>query len=620
MCGLLGEMAFESRLTEVDRFQRLLALSRSRGPDGTRVETVGNRLRFGFNRLSVVDLSENAHQPMWSPSQRYLIIFNGEIYNHFELRNKLSRKGNNLKSYGDTATLAACFDEWGIQGTVIQLDGMFAIGIWDQYENSLSLVKDFAGIKPLFYGWNGETLVFASQYNQVSRHPAFYNEPINQEVLKLYLTQHFVPPPFGLLKNTYSVNPGEIITFHMDGKKDSDIYWCFPEYSQINFKENDAINKTDYELSSAVQSELMSDVPLGAFLSGGVDSPLVCYHASSNNSNDFETFSMGSDSPVHDESFLSRQYAEFLGTKHYAVEMNAKNSLEALEKAVIAAGEPMGDFSILPTWQLSKLASSRVTVALSGDGGDELFFGYERFRSIAKNHWLWHFPYPVRYLVRGMDRLIVHDKYVNECILKKTPGEAHFGLHSRFPIDLLKNLIPNLGNISLPDDYDTYEYSNPRDRDKLLHLIRRAEFYGMLQKTLAKVDRASMAHSLEVRVPFLKKTMIEKVVAMGINAHQPMKERKFILYKLLQRSFPEIQPEKTKKGFSVPLTGWIRTAFKEPFYQTLLDNEFCQSYGIEKKSMENMLNVHVAGQKDLKWPLFTLYSLAVWTRKGRSLA
>ena len=131
MCGLLGEMAFESRLTDVERFQRLLALSRSRGPDGTRVETVGNRLRFGFNRLSVVDLSENAHQPMWSPSQRYLIIFNGEIYNHFELRNKLSRKGNNLKSYSDTATLAACFDEWGIQGTVIQLDGMFAIGIWD---------------------------------------------------------------------------------------------------------------------------------------------------------------------------------------------------------------------------------------------------------------------------------------------------------------------------------------------------------------------------------------------------------------------------------------------------------------------------------------------------------
>ena len=206
MCGLLGEMGFGSRLTESGRFQRLLALSRSRGPDETRVETVGNRLRFGFNRLAVVDLSKNASQPMWSPSQRYLIVFNGEIYNHFELRNQLPRQGKNLKSYGDTATLAACFDEWGIQKTINQLDGMFAIGAWDQHENCLSLIRDFAGIKPLFYGWKGETLVFASQYNQVSRHPAFHNEPINQEVLKLYLTQHFIPPPFGLLKNTYCLS------------------------------------------------------------------------------------------------------------------------------------------------------------------------------------------------------------------------------------------------------------------------------------------------------------------------------------------------------------------------------------------------------------------------------
>ena len=180
--------------------------------------------------------------------------------------------------------------------------------------------------------------------------------------------------------------------------------------------------------------------------------------------------------------------------------------------------------------------------------------------------------------------------------------------------------MPDLDNISFPKEYSTYEYPHPKNRDELLHLIRRAEFYGMLQKTLAKVDRASMAHGLEVRVPFLKKTMIEKVVTMGISVHRPMKKRKKILYKLLKNSFPGVQPEKTKKGFSIPLTGWIRTAFKEPFYQTLLDDEFCQSFGIEKKPMENMLDLHVAGQMDLKWPLFSLYSLAVWTREGRSLA
>ena len=619
MCGILGEVVFHSnRLSDKDRFLSLLNLSIRRGPDYQNYYSNG-QIQLGFNRLAVLDLSEHANQPIHSPSGRYTMIFNGEIYNHIALRENLPKQYV-FHSHGDTETLIACFEHYGMRKTTAKLDGMFAIAVYDHQEKSLHLIRDFAGIKPLFYGWNGKTLVFASQYNQVSRHPAFHNEPIGQEVLKLYLAQHFVPPPFGLLKNTYSVNPGEIITFHTDGKKDSNIYWDFPEYDQVSIEENDAVEQVAHELYSSVQAEMMSDVPLGAFLSGGVDSPMVCYHASSNNPNNFETFSMGSDSPVHDESFLSRQYAEFLETKHYTVEMNAKNSLEALEKAVAAAGEPLGDFSILPSWQVSKLASSRVTVALSGDGGDELFFGYERFCSLAKNHWLWSFPYPIRYLVRGMDRLFVYDKYVNECVLAKTPGEAHFGLHSRFPNSLIGKLIPNLDSISLPKDYDTYEYSNPRNKDELLHLIRRAEFYGMLQKTLTKVDRSSMAHSLEVRVPFLKKTMIEKVVTMGINVHQPMKERKKILYKLLQNSFPKIQPEKRKKGFSIPLTAWIRTAFKEPFYQTLLDNQFCQSYGIEKKTMENMLDLHVAGEQDLKWPLFSLYSLAVWTREGRSLA
>ena len=620
MCGILGELTFRDQLMSSDNFKRILKLSESRGPDNTSMKTVGERLRFGFNRLSVMDTSINANQPMWSPTKRYLIVYNGEIYNHLDLRNNLPKKGAEIKSHGDTATIACCIEEWGIRKVINQLDGMFAIGIWDQHENCLSLVRDFAGIKPLFYGWNGKTLVFASQYNQVSRHPAFHNEPINQKVLKLYLAQHFVPPPYGILRNTYSVSPGEIITFHMDGKKDSVKYWDFPEYYKGSIKENDAVKQVSNGLHSAVQAELMSDVPLGAFLSGGVDSPLVCYHACYNNFNDFETFSMGSDSLVHDESYLSSQYAEFLGTKHHTVKMNANNSLDALEKAVAAAGEPIGDLSILPTWEVSKLASSRVTVALSGDGGDELFFGYERFRSIAKNHWLWSFPYPLRFLIRGLDRMFVNDKYVNECVLAKTPGEAHFGLHSRFPIGLIEDLVPSLSNISLPENFDTYEYSKPREIDELLHLIRRAEFYGMLQKTLAKVDRASMAHSLEVRVPFLKKTMIEKVTNMGVNVHQPMTERKKILYTLLQNSFPMIEPEKSKKGFSIPLTGWIRTAFKDPFYQTLLDNKFCQSYGIEKKTMENMLTLHVAGHKDLKWPLFSLYSLAVWAREGRSLA
>ena len=616
MCGFLGEIAFNGHLSDPDSFRKLLKLSKSRGPDQTRIEVVGDRIRFAFNRLAILDLSENAKQPMWSPSGRYLIIFNGEIYNHTQLRNKLCNGGSDLKSHGDTATLVACIDEWGIYKTIEKLDGMFSIGIWDSDQNSLSLVRDFAGIKPFFYGFNERSIVFASQYNQISKHPFYCNEPIDQEVLRLYLTQHFIPPPFGLLRNTYSVLPGQILTFDKNGRKRSSIYWDFPDYTQVKTNDKDALQIVKEELNHSVKAELISDVPVGAFLSGGVDSPIISSYANSNN---FKTFSIGSDSPTHDESYLSNKYADSLNTMHYSVEMNAVNSIEALDRSIYSAGEPIGDFSIIPTWEVSRLASKSVSVVLSGDGADELFFGYDRFRSISKNHWLWFWPYQFRYLIRGLDRLVFNDKYINSCALSKTPGKAHFGLQSRFPVSLLDKLIPNLTNISLPNAYNTYDYKNPKSIDELYHLIRRAEFYGMLQKTLTKVDRASMANSLEVRVPFLKKTMIENVIKMGVRVHQPYKGRKKILYNLLQDIFPDIQHEQIKKGFSIPLSAWIRKEFKEPFYETLLDNNFCHSFGIDKRLMEHMLNLHLSGNKDYKWPLFTLYSLAIWNKYGRKI-
>ncbi|MBH10220.1 MAG: asparagine synthase (glutamine-hydrolyzing) [Candidatus Marinimicrobia bacterium] len=620
MCGILGELSYDSRLISSDRFSNLLALSSSRGPDETRVETVAENLRFGFNRLSILDLSSRASQPMWTPSGRYLIVFNGEIYNHFELRNKLFKKGKKLKSNGDSATLAGCLDEWGIQNTVQQLDGMFAIGIWDKIKSRLSLVRDFAGIKPLYYGWNGKTVVFASQYNQISRHPVFNNERINHKVLKLYLIQHFVPPPFGLIENTHSVYPGEIISFDINGNKDSNIYWDFPGYNKAVYEGKSALEDVENELYYSVKAELISDVPLGAFLSGGIDSPLICFNACKHFFKNFSTFSIGSDSYIHDESLLSELFAEYLGTKHHSIKMDGSNSIHALKEAVEASGEPLGDFSLLPTWQVSKLAKSKVTVALSGDGGDELFFGYDRFQSIAKNNWLWFYPYIIRYLIRGMDRMVFNDKYVNECVLSNTPAESQFGLHSRFPINLLTKLLPDLTSIPLPNNYTVYKYNHPKNIDELLYHIRRAEFYGMLQKTLAKVDRASMAHGLEVRVPFLKKTMIEKILSMGIAVHQPMKIRKKILFELFEKSFYGITPEKNKKGFSIPLTVWIRTAFKDSFYEILMDTRFCNSFGIKKRIMEKMLDDHILGRKDLKWPLFTLYSLAIWSNRGRNIA
>ena len=612
MCGILGEVAFSGSLSSSKTFSNLLNLSHSRGPDSTQIEVVRNRVQFGFNRLAIIDPSENSNQPIWSNSKRYLIMYNGEIYNHINLRKKLSNQGKMIKGYGDTSTLAQCIDEWGIEKTISQLDGMFSICVWDNYQKTISLIRDFAGIKPLFYGYNGKFLVFASQYNQISRHPYFVHNNINKEVLKLFFLQHYISSPFGLLNNTFSLKPGEIITFNKNGDRFSKFFWEFPDYEEVHTSKSFNINYLDNEINSAVKSELISDVPLGAFLSGGVDSPLICYYASKEKNENFNTFCIGSDSKKHDETVLSKQYADSINTEHHIKKMNSSNSLSELEKAVASTGEPFGDFSLLPMWEVSKMASRSVRVALSGDGGDELFFGYERFQSIGKNFNLWSAPYVVRYFLRGLDKLIFNEKHLNECILSRSPGDSHFGLHNHSPYGILEKIAPSVMKNKLPIDYDVFNYSLPKTRNELLFLIRKAEFYGMLQKTLLKVDRISMAHSLEVRVPFLKKSLIENVIKMGITIHSPIQNRKKLLQQLLQRHYPKIRHEKNKKGFLIPLTKWIKEGYKDIFYDALLDRNFCDSFGLSRRMIEKNLDLHVKGIIDLKWTLFSLYSLSVW--------
>ena len=390
MCGIFGQVVFDNqKLTDKDKFISLLDISKNRGPDFQGYFSNKKNIQFGFNRLSILDLSENANQPIHSISGRYTMVFNGEIYNHLELRNSLPKDKYFFKGSGDTESLIACFDYFGIENTTTKLDGMFSIAIYDNYESSLYLIRDFAGIKPLYYGFKNRNLIFASQYNQISRHESFYSETIDESVLKLYLSLHYIPSPYGILKNTHSIYPGEILRFEKNGQKYSKTYWNFPEFNNDFIINKSEIEYVEEYLDNAVKSQLLSDVPLGSFLSGGVDSPLISYYAKKNSSGSFNTFCMGSDSSTHDESLIASQFAESLKTIHHSNYMNAENSLEALDKSVSSAGEPFGDFSIIPTWELSKLAKGKVKVALSGDGGDELFFGYDRFQSVAKNYTLW---------------------------------------------------------------------------------------------------------------------------------------------------------------------------------------------------------------------------------------
>jgi asparagine synthase (glutamine-hydrolysing) len=486
---------------------------------------------------------------------------------------------------------------------------MFAIVIFDKLTNETTLVRDFAGVKPLFYGYSNGLLIASSQYDQLISHHYFKNKPINQQVLKLYLQQHFMPAPFGLYEDTFQLLPGEMITFNLEGKKEQNRYWELPSKPDFSItSKNEAISFIEETLDSCVHDQLLSDVSLGGFLSGGVDSPLICSFAKKYQ-NEINVFSIGSDSSIHDESERAQQFANALELKQKIWHLTAKETLKYWDEATKAIHEPLADFSIIPTYLVSKLAKQSVTVALSGDGGDELFFGYERFWSIGKNIKYQHYPSIIKKGIYGFDKYTTGNKRINDVILSSKQSSAHENLHSRFSSNWLTTIAPELEGVNLPDDWNIYTYSNEKDERALLSKLRKAEFYGMMQKTLRKVDLASMENSLEVRVPFLQKKMIEASLQIDPLLSYGDGNQKQLLKNILSKRVPSVKEENVKKGFSIPLSKWIREDLKEEFSSILLEKDLT-SYGFDKKQIEKLLATHLKGQQDMKWPLFTLYALA----------
>ncbi|MEO8234799.1 MAG: asparagine synthase (glutamine-hydrolyzing) [Flavobacterium sp.] len=605
MCGFLFEYK-PNNLSTKQEFINLLSESKLRGPDHQGYWSNNNSVQMGFNRLAILDLTDAGIQPMISPSQKFVVVFNGEIYNHLELRQKLHFK--KFRGQSDTETITACLDEFGVHKTIESLDGMFAISIYNQETKEIFLARDFAGIKPLFYGWNGKTLVVASQYDQIRNHSDFKNNSIDEQVLKLYLQQHFVPAPFGLYKETFQVKPGEIITFDSAGNCSKRQYWEFPSkynYTITNTKEAEQLVYDT--LDSCVKDQMIADVPLGAFLSGGVDSPLICSFAKKYKK-DLSVFSIGSDSAIHDESDRATAYANALELPQDLWKLSAKEVVKYWNEATKSLHEPLADFSILPTYLVSKLAKKKVTVALSGDGGDELFFGYERFWSIGKNTKYQHLPEIIRKGIYGLDKYYSGNKNVNSVLLSQKQAIAHESLHSRFRKPNLHSIAPNLKNIDLPELWNVYDYENCKDERDLIMNMQKAEFYGMMQKTLRKVDLASMENSLEVRVPFLQKKMIETSWQIDPFLSYGKGNRKELLKNILQNQIPQVPREEVKKGFTIPLRKWIQEDLKHEFEEKLLEGN-TQLFGFEKKAIEKMLQEHFQNKNDHKWALFTMYAL-----------
>ena len=380
MCGIAGELIFLNATGPKVDWERISSMMARRGPDDEGIWSDKDRCTLVFRRLAIIDLSQNGHQPMTACSGRFVLVFNGEIYNYKDLRSRLESQGVQFRSNSDTEVVLYALIEWGM-AALDSFNGMFALGFYDKAEKRLLLARDHAGIKPLYYLTHSKGVVFASQYNQLMAHPFSQNLSVSQEALGLYLRLAYIPAPYALLQNSHMLEPGTWIQFTGTGDIQQGQYFHFPRCEMPSLKGEEALEAVDHVIAEAVKRQLISDVPVGAFLSGGIDSPLVVANMNASGTNTIRTFTIGTGEEATDESSDAMRYARELGVDHVIERVKPDTALNWVDKVIDACGEPFGDYSIFPTMMVSHLASQDFKVMLSGDGGDELFWGYPRFGS-----------------------------------------------------------------------------------------------------------------------------------------------------------------------------------------------------------------------------------------------
>lgn len=563
MCGFLGEFTFQNHpLTEATSFKTLLALSKRRGPDNCDIIS-GSGYQLGFNRLAILDISPQGNQPKHSPSGRYQVLFNGEIYNYQDLAQTYEL--TNLSSSSDTEVLIHLLDSQGVEATIKLLDGMFAIAIIDTKEDCMYLTRDFAGIKPLFYGLAETGVVIASQFDQVFKHAWFCKTlKLQPEIVKEYFGFGYMQAPNTIYKFIYQVNPGELLKIDREGVVSNKTLVSFNKTQEPE----KALTDLSAILQTAVAKQLVSDVPIATFLSGGIDSPLISAYAKKHISG-IEAFTLEVDDPKLNESVIAKAYADHLSIKQHIVSVKEADLLAEINSHFKAFSEPFGDYSSVPTYVISKEAKKKHTVMLSGDGGDELFFGYPRMLDVLQKRWWFKLPYPIRKVLAQVTNTIGLTKTWAPYF--KTFDAFIANKHLKLPAATLNRAFPNASFSKSMNA--TYSFRNSSKR-ALLHQLRWNEFYAHLQRVLIKVDRASMAHSLEVRVPFLDKNSIEWAWQQRGELFNKQDLKKD-LKTLLAKEVPESLINQKKMGFTVPLHDWLHhqlksevigLVFKEPFY------------------------------------------------------
>lgn len=636
MCGING-IVLKLPQDVGGRLKKMNNAILHRGPDRQGVwQNEENTLGLSHVRLSILDLSDTGNQPMVSSSGRYVIVFNGEIYNYLSLKSDLDKeKFVNWRGKSDTEVLLESIEHWGLHQTVSKCIGMFAFGLYDKKERRLYLVRDRMGEKPLYYGWVKNNFVFSSDLDAITSLPEFDNK-ISRNSLGLYLQFSSVPEPYSIYENINKLKSGSILTFDIvKFEFSTENYWNLKELiNKKNYSSaEEAINELDYLLRDSVFMQMQSDVSAGAFLSGGIDSSTIAAIMQSLSSNKIDTFCVGFHNKEYDEAEYARRVAQHIGTNHHELYVGDKELLDVVPKLSSIYSEPFSESSQIPTYLVSKLAKQKVNITLSGDAGDELFCGYWRYHFAKNLHQkLNKIPLPLRTTTYRFLSQIPYGLW-KILLFPLSQRKGAYNAKLNYPDKVLKflpllNLTSDVelyhrgfmgGDLEVNkllidfEEPDTIFTQDSLDTDNYYDKMMYYDLMGYLpNNNLTKVERASMAISLENRVPLLD----HRIVSFALSLPQEYKihnnQDKWILKQVLYRYVPEDLFNRPKKGFSVPLSDWLRGSLKD-WAAEILDEKTIKEAGFFNYEIINKYwQEHQSGKRNWSGKLWKLIIFQDW--------
>jgi len=638
MCGICGIIRFDGKPVAPELIQRMCRSFSHRGPDDEGIEIFGPSAEengrqvtggFGHRRLSVIDLSPAGHQPMASQDRSLLITYNGEIYNYRELREDLQKKGHQFKSSTDTEVILHLYEEEGVDA-VHRLNGMFAFALWDRNRSRLWVCRDRIGIKPLVYYWDGKKFLLGSEIKAILCDDSI-SKKLNRSALSLYLAFSYVPAPHTMFEGICKLEPGHSILLE-NGRLQLRKYWDIPQQKTPVASAMSSVTENGYEsalfsaLSEAVKVRMIADVPLGAFLSGGIDSSIVVALMAVHSPKPIKTFSIGfKDDALYDETRYARAVAERYKTDHHEIRLSAGDLLNVFPDVLASFDEPFADSSAVPTFVVSRETRKHVTVALSGDGGDELFAGY---RSYLGEYW-----YPYYRWVPPVIRKPLFESWVmrlpdsrNEKVPEYIRRIKKFvrGSYGSFPERILsmkeifshslqKQLLREIYNPA--DNFPLKWVSNKLcgyETDRINLMLLSDVKDSLPGDMLTKVDWMSMKTSLEVRVPFLDHRVVEMAFQIPGSIKIRRGETKYLLKKTFKKLLPASLHHRPKSGFEIPIGRWLKMDLKFLLNQYLDEKRISQQGIFNYPIIEKLKNNYLSNRSDTSWMLWNLIVFQYW--------